>query len=174
MCMCCAMGCMPQARRSAVAGKGRGFSVASTWRRSTGSRSSSSRHRWSSQARRWSSIWATAYIPGAWFAVRSRLRQSLGRLPEHRLLVLASRDGQFAALAAADAQAASRVPVRVLRGGTQAWRTAGLPCATGFQHMADRNDDIWYSPYDHDDRSAAMTAYLQWEVDLLGQISKES
>ncbi|MCW5284744.1 thiosulfate sulfurtransferase [Verminephrobacter eiseniae] len=118
--------------------------------------------------------YAAGHIPGAWFAVRSRLRQSLGRLPEHRLLVLASRDGQFAALAAADAQAASRVPVRVLRGGTQAWRTAGLPCATGFQHMADRNDDIWYSPYDHDDRSAAMTAYLQWEVDLLGQISKES
>ncbi|MDN8617494.1 rhodanese-like domain-containing protein [Variovorax ginsengisoli] len=118
--------------------------------------------------------YAAGHIPGAWFAVRSRLRQSLAKLPDHRLLVLTSQDGEFAAMAAADAQAASGAPVRVLRGGTQAWRTAGLRCSTGFQNMADRNDDIWYSPYDFEDRQASMTAYLQWEVDLLAQIRNES
>src|SRR6218665_1141029 len=54
------------------------------------------------------------------------------------------------------------------------WGPGGRASGPGFWNMADRNDDIWYSPYDQDDRSAAMTAYLQWEVDLLGQISKES
>jgi len=115
------------------------------------------------------------HIPGAWFAVRSRLRRSLARLPAHRVLVLASADGAFAAMASADAAAASAAPVRVLRGGTAAWRAAGLPLATGFECMADENDDIWYSPYDYagDERMAAMKSYLQWEVDLLEQIRHE-
>lgn len=118
--------------------------------------------------------YAAGHIPGAWFAVRSRLRQSLAKLPDHRLLVLTSQDGEFAAMAAADAQAASSAPVRVLRGGTKAWRAAGLRCSTGLQNMADQNNDIWYSPYDYEDRHASMTAYLQWEVDLLDQIRNES
>ncbi|MDM0078534.1 rhodanese-like domain-containing protein [Variovorax sp. J2P1-59] len=118
--------------------------------------------------------YAAGHIPGAWFAVRSRLRQSLAKLPDHRLLVLTSQDGEFAAMAAADAQAASSAPVRVLRGGTKAWRAVGLRCSTGFQNMADQNNDIWYSPYDYEDRNASMKAYLQWEVDLLEQIRNES
>ncbi len=109
------------------------------------------------------------HIPGAWFAVRSRLQDSLRKLPPHRVLVLASPNGEFAAMASADAQAASAAPVRVLRGGTAAWLAAGLGSATGFERMADQNNDVWYNPFVHDDRVAAMKAYLSWEVDLLEQ-----
>jgi len=113
------------------------------------------------------------HIPGSWFAVRSRLKECVTKLPAHRLLVLTSTDGQFAALSAADAQQASTAPVRVLRGGTKAWIAAGLRLAQGLQHLTTETNDIWYSPYDYEDRKASMTAYLQWEVDLLEQIQAE-
>lgn len=109
------------------------------------------------------------HIPGSWFAVRSRLQHSLRKLPPHRLLVLTSPDGTFAAMASVDAQAASLAPVRVLQGGTAAWQAAGQALSSGFENMADENTDVWYSPYEHDEREAAMKDYLQWEVDLLGQ-----
>lgn len=114
-----------------------------------------------------------SHIPGAWFAVRSRLASSLRKLPPHRVLVLTSEDGAFAALASADAREASAAPVRVLRGGTAAWLAAGLDSAVGFEHMADENNDVWYNPFVHDDRVAAMKEYLSWEVDLLAQSRNE-
>ena len=113
------------------------------------------------------------HIPGSWFAVRSRLQHSLRKLPAHHLLVLTSTDGTFAALASADAQAASLGPVRVLQGGTAAWQSAGLGLSTGLEHMADEATDVWHNPYEQDDREAAMEDYLQWEIDLLDQIYAE-
>lgn len=113
------------------------------------------------------------HIPGSWWAVRSRMKACMAKLPAHRLVVLTSSDGQFAAMAAADVQSVSTRPVRVLHGGTKAWSAVGLRLSTGLAQMTTGNDDIWYSPYDYEDRKASMNAYLQWEVDLLEQIKAE-
>ncbi len=117
------------------------------------------------------------HIPGAWFAVRSRLNDGLAQVaagaPKAKRLVLTSDDGAFAVLAAADAAAASRLPVSILEGGTAAWAAAGLPLASGLENMTSATDDVWYSPYDYDDLRKSMTAYLTWEIDLIQQLEKD-
>lgn len=117
------------------------------------------------------------HIPGAWFAVRSRLHDGLAQVaagtPHARRIVLTSDDGSFAALAAADAMAATGLPVSILDGGTAAWATAGLPLASGLENMTSATDDVWYSPYDYDDLRKSMTAYLTWEIDLIQQLEKD-
>jgi len=62
----------------------------------------------------------------------------------------------------------------VLQGGTDAWRAAGLPLATGMEHIADTTDDVWYRPYDRTANvEKAMQDYLNWEVDLVKQIERD-
>jgi len=114
------------------------------------------------------------HIPGAWFAVRSRLDAALAKLPAKGDLVFASQDGVIARLAAADMTATSGRPTLALDGGTDAWRAAGLALEEGESRMAAATDDVWYKPYDHaagvEDQ---MRAYLSWEVDLVHQIARD-
>jgi len=67
------------------------------------------------------------------------------------------------------------VPVKILRGGTAAWRAAGLPIATSEEHMADGPDDVFHQfPYDRSKGiEQAMRDYLSWEVDLVRQIERD-
>jgi rhodanese-related sulfurtransferase len=114
------------------------------------------------------------HIPGAWFAIRSRLAQALAKLPDARALVVTSRDGVLAALAAPELATIAKRPVMVLAGGTEAWRAAGQKLATGEEHMADTPIDVWHRPYDRlTGAEAAMRAYLSWETGLLDQIERD-
>jgi rhodanese-related sulfurtransferase len=113
------------------------------------------------------------HIPGAWFAVRARMREALSCVPPHRLLVLTCPDGTLAARAHADAQALSAVPVAVLKGGNAAWSLAGWPMASGRDQLTTATDDIWYSPIDRPDPMAAIHAYLDWEIGLVDRLSQE-
>jgi len=63
------------------------------------------------------------HIPCAWFAVRGRLADDAARLPAAALYVLTSPDGVIARLAAAELAGATGARVRVLAGGTDAWRS---------------------------------------------------
>ena len=114
------------------------------------------------------------HIPGAWFVIRSRMPKNLEKLPAAPLLVLTSKHGELPRLAAGDAAVSGR-RVKLLGGGSDAWVAAGLPLETGFSHIADPTDDRWYKPYDLEEEgdSAAMQAYLTWEVDLVGQIERD-
>jgi rhodanese-related sulfurtransferase/predicted metal-dependent enzyme (double-stranded beta helix superfamily) len=114
------------------------------------------------------------HIPGAWFAIRSRFAGTAARLPRAALYVVTSPDGVLASLAAPELAAASGMAVKVLRGGTASWRAAGLPMATGEEHMADGPDDVFHRPYDRDKGiEQAMRDYLSWEVDLVRQIERD-
>ena len=113
------------------------------------------------------------HIPGAWFAVRARLPASLDRVPKRRLLVLTSPDGALAWLAAAELEDCGFADIRVLGGGTAAWRAAGLPLATGREAMADTPDDCWRRPYDPYAAPDARERYLRWEIELIRQIERE-
>ena len=65
------------------------------------------------------------HIPGAWFAIRTRLQQALPKIPMHGELVLTSEDGILAGLAAPEARALTGAR-SLLHGGNAAWRQAGL------------------------------------------------
>jgi rhodanese-related sulfurtransferase len=115
------------------------------------------------------------HVPGAWFAVRSRLRSGLARVPACEILVLTSPDARLARLAAGDlAERAQGLPadIRVLEGGTQAWRASGLPLVRGRENMADEPDDCWRRPYDPYAGAGARERYLAWEVELVHQIER--
>lgn len=116
--------------------------------------------------------YAKGHIPGARFAVRSRLPEGLAALPP-RPLVLTSADGRLATLAAGELVGSGR-QVSVLEGGTAAWRAAGLPLETGETALLHAADDVWRSPYQEaGDRHAAFRRYLDWEIDLIRQIERD-
>src|SRR3954467_10239260 len=113
------------------------------------------------------------HIPGAWFAMRARLPGSLEKLPRRPVLVLTSPDGVLARLAAAELTNSGFPAVYALGGGTDSWRKAGLPLATGREAMADTPDDCWRRPYDPYAREGARERYLKWEIELVHQIERE-
>lgn len=113
------------------------------------------------------------HIPGAAFAIRSRLanyREVIGE----QTVVCTSPDGLLARYAAADLGALLGRQVRALEGGTDAWRAGGLPMESGETRMLEPPEDVWYKPYDRKSQvEAAMQDYLQWEVALLEQIHRD-
>jgi rhodanese-related sulfurtransferase len=113
------------------------------------------------------------HIPGAWFAIRSRLDQALARISLHGTLVLTSEDGVLGRLAVADAAALTTHDVRYLAGGTVAWQSAGQPLSQELR-MADDAIDVWLKPYERGgDTRGAMSEYLSWEVDLIERIVRD-
>jgi rhodanese-related sulfurtransferase len=113
------------------------------------------------------------HIPGAWFAIRSRLAEALAKISVRGTLVLTSEDGVLANLAVADTAALSTHDVRCLAGGTAAWLQAGQPLSQ-VQHMADDAIDVWLKPYERSgDTRGAMSEYLSWEVDLIDRIARD-
>ncbi len=122
----------------------------------------------------WSRNYYQGHIPGAWFAIRARLRDALNQLPMTETLVLTSPDGRLAQLAAADLDGVVPVPVKVLSGGTQAWCEAGLPLETGATRLAAEVDDIRLRAREESgNREEAMRAYLAWEIELVNQMATE-
>jgi rhodanese-related sulfurtransferase len=115
-----------------------------------------------------------AHIPGAFFAIRSRLARALARMELSDTLVLTSEDGMLAGLAAPEAMALTDHPVRWLEGGNAAWRAAGHSLTASDPHMADEAVDAWLKPYERSgDARAAMRDYLSWEVDLLTRVARD-
>ena len=113
------------------------------------------------------------HIPGAWFAIRARLAEALDKLPEHGELVLTSEDGTIARYAAAELR--TRRPVKVLAGGTAAWKAAGLPLETGMGPVASEPDDVALSARERPaDRERYMREYLAWKIDLVNQIARDN
>lgn len=109
------------------------------------------------------------HIPGAWFAIRTRLAQAMAKIPMNGELVLTSEDGVLAGIAAAE----TRSSARYLRGGNAAWEAAGFSFATDAR-MADEPLDYWPKPYERPGNNKdAMNEYLSWEVDLLPRIERD-
>jgi hypothetical protein len=111
-----------------------------------------------------------AHIPGAWWGVRSRLKEAHEKIPTPKSLVLTSEDGVLAHLAAPEA-AALFSQVSVLEGGNAAWRG---PTESGVERATTTRDDVWYKPYDHNaDYLKHARDYLDWEVALVEQIRRD-
>jgi len=113
------------------------------------------------------------HIPGAWFAIRTRLARALEKIPRQGMLILTSEDGVLAKLAVIEAASLLDRPVRFLEGGNAAWQSAGNAVSTELK-MADDAVDQWRKPYDRGgDTKTAMAEYLAWETDLLPRIERD-
>jgi rhodanese-related sulfurtransferase len=111
------------------------------------------------------------HIGGALFCERAELPQLLAAHAGRTALVT-SPGGRLAAIATAALP--GNADVRALAGGTDAWEAAGFPVESGRGNLPERPTDVFYRPYDSDrEVEAAMRQYLDWEVDLLGQIEGE-
>jgi rhodanese-related sulfurtransferase len=116
-----------------------------------------------------------AHIPGAWWAVRSRLVEAREKIGAGSSLVLTSEDGLLAHLAAPEVAALwPGSGVKVLEGGNAAWRAAGKPTEAGSARATTTRDDVWYKPYDHaSDYRRHARDYLAWEVALIDQVKRD-
>jgi rhodanese-related sulfurtransferase len=115
----------------------------------------------------------SGHIPGAWFAVRSRLPSVLTSLPTAETVVLTSEDGVLAAFASTDGVFSDR-PVCVLEGGTGSWRDAGYPLSKSLERVADAMDDVVLKPSDlSEGREAAMRDYLSGSEGLLDKVRRD-
>jgi rhodanese-related sulfurtransferase len=112
------------------------------------------------------------HIPGAWWAVRSRLAEATRKFDATGSITLTSEDGILAHLAAPEAQKLwPQATVRVLAGGNAAWKGAW---EEGIERATTTTDDVWYKPYDHGkDYEKHAKDYLSWEVALVDQIKRE-
>jgi rhodanese-related sulfurtransferase len=114
-----------------------------------------------------------AHIPGAWFAIRSRLHRALAKVPRTGTLVLTSENGLLAGLACRDADGLWDLPARYLFGGNAAWQAEGRQLGPEPVLMADEATDLWLKPYEQPSGKGAMRDYLEWEVDLLARIARD-
>ena len=116
------------------------------------------------------------HLPGAHWAVRSRLAEARRVIGDVSSIVLTSDDGVVAELARAEVESrwpgptssSSRAaPGRGSRPEVCPRRASRAPTTT--------IDDIWYKPYDHDDGEAErhMQDYLTWEVALVEQLERD-
>jgi rhodanese-related sulfurtransferase len=125
-----------------------------------------------------SANYVKGHIPGAWFALRSRLPQAIAAIPASRRVVLTCGAGALSVWVA-DELSALLEPQRaaqvfVLEGGTDAWFAAGLPGETGEQRLASPRIDRYRRPYEGVDVPAsAMQAYLDWEFGLVAQLERD-
>jgi rhodanese-related sulfurtransferase len=115
------------------------------------------------------------HIPGSHWAVRTRLAALGAVLAEATHVVLTSADGVLARLAVAEAQGLTKGSLRVLEGGTDAWRAFGRPLVKDRTNPPDEACiDFYLRPYDRNSGvEEAMNAYLTWEIDLVNEITRD-
>lgn len=115
------------------------------------------------------------HIPGAWFAIRSRLSRAFANIAfKGSTLVLTSEDGILAGLAVTEARSLTDRSVKWLAGGNAAWKAAGNALEAGEDRLADAPVDVWLKPYERPiATSSAMSEYLSWEVDLVERIKRD-
>jgi rhodanese-related sulfurtransferase len=115
------------------------------------------------------------HIPGAVWAIRTRLGAIADALAAADHVVLTSADGALARLAAEEAAALTKADVRVLEGGTAGWHAFGRPLVKDRTNPPDAAClDVYLRPYDRNENvEEAMAAYLSWEIALVDEIARD-
>ncbi|WP_426955571.1 rhodanese-like domain-containing protein [Muricoccus radiodurans] len=115
------------------------------------------------------------HVPGAWFTTRTRLgAAAVDHAPDAPDYAVLAGDDALAAFAADELAWASGKRVRVLLGGLEAWKAAGLPVEAGAQRLL-ADDDVWLAPAQHppERQEAEKRRYIAWELNLPAQIARD-
>ncbi|ODR26449.1 rhodanese-like domain-containing protein [Mycolicibacterium porcinum] len=121
-----------------------------------------------------SPAYRAGHIPGAQFAIRSRLAAK--DIPGTGPIVLTSEDSVLARFAAADLAAATDRPVQVLDGGTKSWTDSGYTLVSGAERWLHAPDDVVPSGWretDPERRKAGFRRYLAWELGLVDELEQD-
>jgi rhodanese-related sulfurtransferase len=125
-----------------------------------------------------SAAFRAGHPPGVVWTSRPRLPRLPAKIfDNHRIIVFAD-DVAVAKLATADLAELSKAQVAIVDGGIAAWRNAGLSTVETPDDPPDseRVDFIFWNHDRHDNSESsrrAMQNYLQWELDLPGEIEKD-
>jgi rhodanese-related sulfurtransferase len=112
-------------------------------------------------------------IPQAVWSIRPRLAAATAQ-PTEPVVLVADEPG-VAALAARDLGDAGCRDIRVLAGGHEAWRDAGLPVVAMPDQPTDTDciDFLFFVHDRHDGNAEAARQYLAWETGLLDQLDAQ-
>ncbi|WP_085316052.1 rhodanese homology domain-containing protein [Derxia lacustris] len=114
------------------------------------------------------------HIPGAWWALRSRLAHALVTVPAGNRYVLTCGSSALARHIVAEVRALTGRPTFLLEGGNAAWFAAGLPTEAGDARLASPRIDRYRRPYEGTDNPReAMQGYLDWEFGLVAQLGRD-
>jgi len=115
------------------------------------------------------------HIPGALWAIRTRLDRLAAKLAAARHVVITCPDGSMAPLARDEVAGLTKAEIRTLAGGTASWRQAGRPLVRDKTDPPDADcADFYLRPYDRNSGiEEAMKAYLSWEIDLVHEIERD-
>lgn len=115
------------------------------------------------------------HVPGAIWAVRTRLGSLRERLAASHHVVLTSPLGILARLAVAEVRGLTDARVEVLRGGTRGWADRGNTLAADpAEPPDDACIDACLRPHERNSGvEQAMRAHLDWEKELLREIERD-
>ncbi|HVH81283.1 MAG TPA: rhodanese-like domain-containing protein [Stellaceae bacterium] len=125
-----------------------------------------------------SAAYRAAHAPGAIWTVRPRLPRLPNRVLDARRIIIFADDVSVAKLAVIDLAELSKAQIAIVDGGIGAWRAAGYSVVASPDTPADeeRIDFIFWNHNRHESSEGAQQAmrnYLQWELDLPGEIEKD-
>ena len=112
------------------------------------------------------------HIAGAAWSIRPRISAVAAHA---KPIVLVADEPGVAALAAVDLGEAGCRDIRMLAGGFEAWRAAGLPVETTPDNPPDADciDFLFFTARRHDNDPEAARQYLAWETGLLAQLDEQ-
>jgi len=120
-----------------------------------------------------SMIYRERHIPQAVWSIRPRIAAAVADRTKTVLLV--ADDAGIAALAALDLAEAGLSDIRLLAGGHEGWRAAGLPDVATPDNPADGDclDFLFFTHARHDGDADAARQYLAWEIGLIDQLDAQ-
>jgi rhodanese-related sulfurtransferase len=112
------------------------------------------------------------HVAGAAWTIRPRLAADAAGVD--KTIVLIADDPAVAALAAVDLNAIGARDIRLLSGGFEAWRSAGLPVESSPDRPSDVDCiDFLFFTHDRQSNPDAARRYLAWETGLLDQLDEQ-
>jgi rhodanese-related sulfurtransferase len=114
------------------------------------------------------------HVAGAMWTIRPRVAADAASAGAAQTIVLVADDPGVAALAAIDLREAGAQDIRILNGGFEAWRSAGLPVEASPDRPSDAGCiDFLFFTHDRQSNPDAARQYLAWETGLLDQLDDQ-
>jgi rhodanese-related sulfurtransferase len=113
-----------------------------------------------------------SHIPQAVWSTRPRIAAAANR---SKTVVLVADEPDLAALAALDLRESGCGDARLLEGGPEAWRAAGLQVTATPDDPPDADciDFLFFTAARHEGDAEAARAYLAWETGLIAQLDDQ-